>query len=227
MRNEAVVVADVEGHGDGRRGREEDVDAAPKAEVLRPLADVERELGLATAGVATVNLDDPVLQGQSRQGSIQRLIAEHGDVAPALDDVGFEDRALGLGRVGGLLENRLGVGALNRQVGRHARLVVNLDEEDAPTSLMQDGRGGARGRLHPALGVDLDPDKARGIQNLLDHPRRLRLVVRLDRAFDPRLLHRRERPAENIQRLDHAPNLSAEGLKFNVRHNGKLVGPRR
>ena len=61
----AVVVLHVQHHRDRGLAGEEDVDVAPEAQVLRPLADVEADLGLALAGVAAVDLDDPVLDRQA------------------------------------------------------------------------------------------------------------------------------------------------------------------
>ncbi len=52
---------------------EQHVDLVAEAQVLRALADVERQLGLALAGVAAVELDDAIFQLQARQVLVQRL----------------------------------------------------------------------------------------------------------------------------------------------------------
>ena len=56
-------------HGHRRLAGEEDVDVAAEAQVLGPLTDVEADPRLALAGVAAVDLHDPVLEAQARKGS--------------------------------------------------------------------------------------------------------------------------------------------------------------
>ncbi len=142
-RRPAVVVADVEDHGHRRIAREEDVDVAPETQVLRPLADVEADPRLALAGVAAVDLDDPVLEAQSGERTLERTVVEHGHIGPALDEIGGTDRRLRLGLAGRLLVDRSGVGAFGDQLGRDAGLVVNLDQEHRPAVLHQPGPGRA------------------------------------------------------------------------------------
>ena len=44
---------------------------------------------LPLAAVATVNLDDPVLERQAGKGPLERPIAIHGHIEPALGDLGL------------------------------------------------------------------------------------------------------------------------------------------
>ena len=154
-RGTAILVLHVQHHQDRGVTRKEDVHVATKAEVLSPLADIKAEFGLALAGVAAVNLDDSVLDRQSRELALQGAVAKHGQVHPALGVLRGTDRLFRLGAAGRLLVNRLGVWTGRLKLRGHTGLVVHLDQKHRPAVLHQPGSSRTLGRLHPALGVNI------------------------------------------------------------------------
>src|SRR5271157_1782026 len=176
-RGTAILVLHVQRHQDRGVTRKEDVHVAAKPEVLRPLADIEAEFGLALAGVAAVNLDDPVLDGKSRERALQGAVAKRGQVHPALGELRGTDRPFRLGTAGRLPVDRLGVGTGRLKLRGHTSLVPYLDQKHRPAVLHQPGSCRTLGRLHPAFGVDVDSDQAMSIHDSLErwHARLLRV----------------------------------------------------
>jgi len=76
-------------HLAGRQTIEQHIHIIAIADVLRPLAHIERNLRLALAGVAAVELDDPVLKSQPAQLLAQGLFVVHLHVQPKLGRVGL------------------------------------------------------------------------------------------------------------------------------------------
>ena len=76
----AIKILHTEHHLHRRSRVEQNRHRVAKAEILRPLPDIESELRLAPPDLARVKLDDAILQRQPRQLRLQRLLVEHGDV---------------------------------------------------------------------------------------------------------------------------------------------------
>ena len=102
----------------------EQIDIAAEAEILRSLANVEAELGVAFASVATVKLDAAILQGQATERFGERLGIVHRQAKPTIDD-------LALRRIG----VRSGVWAAGDEFRSNTGLVVDLNQETAPALL--------------------------------------------------------------------------------------------
>ena len=103
---------------------EEQVNFAAKTEVLRSLANVEAELGIALAGVAAVKLHDAILQGQAAERLGERLGIVHRQAKPSIDDLAL--RRTGMGAR---------VWAAGVKFGSDPGLVADFDEEVAPALL--------------------------------------------------------------------------------------------
>ena len=227
-RRPAVLVADVEHDATAGFASEKNVDVTSETQVLRSLTDVEADLRLALARIAAVNLHDPVFEAQPRKSTLERTILIHDHVGPALDDLGSgRSKSFGSGLPGRPPVERSGVGAVGGQLGRDARLVVDLDQEDRPSVLDQASRGRPLRGLDPALGVDLDPDQAMVVQDALNRSDRGFGPGRIDRLLDAGFLVAGKRLAEHFERLDHPLHLRREGLKLDVEDNRKTLGPAR
>ena len=223
-RRSSVLVPHVEHHRHRGLALKQDVDVAAETQVLRSLTDVEADPRLALAGIARIDLDDPVLQAQARQRSLERAVTKHGHVGPALDDLGGADRLLGLGPARRRLVDRGRVRALRDKLRRDARQVVDLDQEHRPTLLHKPRRRGSLPRFDPALGVDLDADQTVFVEHALDRPDRLFLPRGIDRLIDARLVGARQRLSQQFERLDDPLDLGRQGLKLDVVVNGQIIG---
>ena len=116
-----VLVADPEHHRHARFGLEQHIHVAAEAQVLRPLADVEADLRLPLAGIPAVDLDDPVLQAEPREGLHHRPVVVHRQVHPALDDLKRPDRRLRVRTPGRTVDRRAARWGSRRQAGRSRR----------------------------------------------------------------------------------------------------------
>ena len=223
-RRPTVEVPDVEGHGHGGIGAEEDVEVAPEAEVLGPLPHVEADLRLPTARVPAVNLEEPVFEREARQRPIQGAVDRDGQVHPPVGDLGGREPRRGPGGAGRSAVDGRGVGAGRLQLGGHARLVVDLDQEGPPSALDQLRRHRPRFDLDPALGVDRHADQAERVEHLLDRSDpvgRLRLGQGL---VELRPGRGREGLAEQVERLDHPSDLGGERLGLDPLDSRQAVG---
>ena len=225
-RGTAVEVENVESHRDGWGGVEEDVEIAPKAEILGSLADVEPQLRLATAGVATVNRDQAVFDLKAGERLVQWTVVEARQVHPALGDIGGKNGRVGLGAIGRGFIDRSSIGAVDGQRGGHPGLVLNLHEEDAPAVLVQLRRRGPLNRLDPALGIDRDSHEAKRIKRFLDRLDGLLRVVEMGGVVKPLEDGLGQRLSQKIQRLAQTLRLRGEGLEIDFGDNRKHIGTR-
>ncbi len=62
-----VEIEHAQGDFGGRPGGEQQIDFAAEAEILRALSDVEAQLGFALSGIARVELQDAVLEFETRE----------------------------------------------------------------------------------------------------------------------------------------------------------------
>ena len=122
----AVFVEHLEREFAGWLAVKEQIDLAAEAEILRSLANVEAELGVALASVAAVKLDDAILQGQAAERLGERLGIVHRQAKPTIDDLALRRTGVGLG-----------VWAAGDEFRSNTGLVVDLDQKAAPALLDQ------------------------------------------------------------------------------------------
>ena len=67
----------------GRRRGEEQRGFAAETEVLRALADIEGQRGLALSGIARIERDETILEAQAAQGGLERRLVEGLEIQPA------------------------------------------------------------------------------------------------------------------------------------------------
>ena len=135
---------------------EEQVNFAAKTKVLRSLANVEAELGVALAGVAAVKLHDAILQGQAAERLGERLGIVYRQAKPSIGDLALWRTGMGVG-----------VWAAGAKFGSDPGLVADFDEEVAPALLDQLPLSRAGVHLDTRLGVDVDIQEALSVKNLL------------------------------------------------------------
>ena len=139
-----------------RRGGEHHGEVAAKADVLRALTDVKRQVGAQPARIATVDLDDAVLERQAGQPVGQRLFVEQRDVGPTLLDVARGNRLRRVRRSTRGQRHRPALGAGHAKRRGDAGLVDDLHQEHARAGLHQRRRRCPLGHFHAALGIDVD-----------------------------------------------------------------------
>ena len=201
----AVFVEHLERDLAGRLAVEQQIDLVAKAEVLRPLANVEAELGVALAGVAAVKLDDAIFECQTAERLGERLRVVHGQAKPAVADLIL--RRAGVGE---------GVRAAGTKLGGDTGLVVYLDEKTAPTLFNQLELGRTGFHLHARLRVDVDAEQALGIKDLLNSSDGIGVVRLTKRLVEAPLGLGGERFAEIILGLNESLNLRLERLKIHI-----------
>ena len=221
-----VLILDVK--GDFARGQaiKQQVRLVAVADVLRALADVEGDLALALAGVAAVELDDPVFQGQTAQRGSQRLRIEHLQVEPQFSrTVGrpiasFAVLIVGTVLLPGRIVHRLRGAADRPQFRGHAGFVVNLDQELPPAFLRQHRPGGPLGDFHTRLRVDVHADQTVLVQHALDGFAGFVGVGYFERCLQRSFIRGVEWRTQVIGRFDHAPDLRDQWLQFDVFDGG-------
>lgn len=193
---------------------EEDVHFIAKAEILRPLANVEGELCFALPGLLRIDLQDAVFQVEAGEVDLHRLLVEHLEVRPA---------ALFGTREG--VGDLPGVRAVDGENRGHSGLIVDLHQEGPPALLHQHGGRGTLLDLHAALRVYVHAGQNVGIENPLD-PRDG--LPRIGRMVQEPLQFRDflggQRFAHEIERLEHPGYLRGQGLVFHLFHQRKFFG---
>ena len=225
-RGTAIDIKDVESDGHRGLGGEQDVEIAAEPQILRPLADIEPKLRLASARVSAVNRDQAVFDLQAGESFIERAIVEARHVHPALRDIRREDARLGLRAVGRLPINRRGVWTLDGQRRGHAGFVLHFHKEHGPTILVQARRRRSLNRLHPALGVDVDPDETERVERFLDCLDGFFWIVEEISGLQPLQESRGERLAEKAHRLAQPLRLSGQRLEIDIGDDRQAIGPR-
>ena len=218
-----VLVADMKRYLARRKAFKQQVHLVAITDVLCALADVESDLALAFAGVAAVELNDPVFQGQAAQHRLQGLHIEHLQVQPELGGT-FGSGPLAPGAVliirnvffPGRIVDRLGVAAYGSQLGRDAGFVVHLDQELPPALLDQFRFGRPGGDLHARLRVDVHAGQTILVEHALDGFGGFIRVGLSVRRIQRDFVRSTERCPEIIGRFDHAPDLRDEWLQLDI-----------
>lgn len=83
-----VFIAHAQRDRVGGCATKQEVGLIAKTDVLSALADVERKLRLPLAGVAAVELDDPIFEFESAERGAERLCVEHLQLQPARGHIG-------------------------------------------------------------------------------------------------------------------------------------------
>src|SRR4029453_16376037 len=153
----SLFVQHVEGDLGRRTAFEESVHFVAKSEILSPLPDIESHLGIPLARVAAVELEDAIFQPQPAKRWREGGAIEHLQVQPPILNL-FRRRIM----------KPPCVRACGLEGGGGSCLVVNLDQEDTPTSFVEFGGCRTGGHLNPHFRVDLDAVKAMGVEHLLE-----------------------------------------------------------
>jgi hypothetical protein len=143
-----------------------------------------------------------------------RLLVEHGEIHPA-------PAHLIRGGVGELAH----VGAVDGEHCSDARFVVDLHEKRAPALFHQLSLGVALLHLHARLGINVDPNEAVLVEELLkllDLTRPARAGI--EDSLDLRGFGGGQRLSQQVERLHHARNLRGEGLEVNFGYQRQLFG---
>ena len=184
-----VFVKHVKSHFAGRQNVEQRIHIVAITDVLRPLPDVERDLRLPLAGVATVKLEDPIFEVQAAQQFAQRLLAEHLQIEPQLGRIRprrIPALAISLirrRRARPALVQRERVRAHRAQFGRHPGFVVDFDQELPPALFSQFRFRRSRRDLHARLRVDVHAEQTILVEHALDGFAGLIGVGLLERRF--------------------------------------------
>src|ERR1051325_10843639 len=113
----------------GGETTEKHVDFVTKTKVRRPLTDVKENLRLPLAGIAAVELDNSIFEGEPAEAGLERLLIEHQQVEPQLRRSGlrclpfFAQRFVRGGAAGTTLEDGEGIRADRTQCARGASFV--------------------------------------------------------------------------------------------------------
>src|ERR1051326_195795 len=222
-----VFIADPQRDGAGGEASEKSVHFVAKTDVLRTLADVERDLRFAVSGIAAVELDDAVFERQTAKGLLQRLCVIALQFEPELVTVrkwrtlallaielvgGAALRAAAVVRI-----NRNRVGTDSLQWSGRARVVDDFDQKLPPALFGEFGFGRSGTYFDAHFRIDTDGEQAMRIQRALNF-----LDSICDVFFDQCLLKRSlrlfvQRRTNRFERFGEPPNLGGEGLPIGFR----------
>jgi hypothetical protein len=135
---------------------EQQIDFAAKAEILRALSDVERELSFPLTGIARVELQKAVFQFQARKARPHGLLVEHLDVQKTAGNQSF-------GTAGEPARIRTIGGQNRRDIG----FVLHFDQERAPALLDQLGLGRPFLHFDAAFWIDIHEHQTMAVENAL------------------------------------------------------------
>ena len=171
-RRSPVEVLDPERDLHGRDAGEQDRYRIAEAQVLRSLSHMKAEQRLTSPDIAAVELNDAVLQFESRQAGLERLLVEHLRVEEPVRHVSrLHELLIGhrlLARVlRAALIDRQQVGTFGHERRGDTRLVVDLHEKRAPALLNQLALGRAFDQRDATLGIDAHADEAQFVEHLL------------------------------------------------------------
>ena len=214
----ATLVGDVQRDVGRGNDAEEHRRIVAEADVLRALSDVSGKRRLAPPGISAVELQDSILDRESRQRRYERRFVEELQIEPAVGDVARRDR---------LLRTRTHTEAARparedahrlraRQAQRRGDpgLVANFDQERAP-ALLHELRGCLSLRdVHAALGIDVHVEQTMTIEHVLDACGGCPLVTAGGSGVYRPAVRLGQRRAEVLQCLDEARDLSCERLQL-------------
>src|SRR5260370_3917742 len=191
-RGRAGLISNAQPHEAGREGIKQHDHVIAETDVLRPLSNIETDLGGALSTLMAIDLEDPVFESKTREAFRERVFIIERDVRPSFPGFRRRERCGRFGTTVGPYVNRTAVWALHAEMGSDSSSIDDLNQKSSSAKFEGLRLDRSRPHFDAAFRVDFHDGKRLLVQNALELRDDGRFIQAADGLVDLILIFQRK-----------------------------------